>query len=137
MPHLPYGYIISNGVAEIDKGKADQIKQLYTAYLDGYGLVESARKAGIEKYHATIGRILANRCYICDGYYPQIISQDIFDKVQIERERRIKELGRIGKSKSKPCSTIATSFSISKIHHKYKNPFKQAEYAYNLIKVRR
>lgn len=137
MPHLPYGYVILNGVAEIDEDKAEQVKQLYSAYLDGYGLVEAARKAGIEKYHATIGRILANRCYIGDGYYPQIVTQDIFCKVQVERERRIKELGRSEKSKPNPCPTIATSFSIPEIENKFKNQFKQAEYAYNLIQARR
>ena len=132
--HTPLGYRIEHGNALIDEIDAAAVRKLFENYLSGMSLMEAAKAAGINCYHGSAAKILGNKRYLGDNYYPPLIDKDLFDRAKEERERRAKQLGRTnltGKSKVKCAST---QFSMRKPNEKYENPFRQAEYAYSLIK---
>lgn len=133
MGHTPYGYVIKNGKAVIDERAAAQIRELFHAYLSGLSLSDSAKEVGIKRYHASITKMLTNKQYVEDGFYPRIIDNDTFEKVQTERLRRAKILGRIHDAEMQETTIQRLHFSTPSPQQLYDDPFKQAEYAYNLI----
>lgn len=133
MPHIPYGYKIVEGKAVVDQMEASKLKELFNAYLSGLSLMDAAEKAGIKRYHATIARMLTNKRYLGDEYYPKIIDRDTFYKVEDEKIRRAKMLGRIWDDKPKEEVNKSFRFSMPTPEELYDDPFKQAEYAYSLI----
>ena len=135
MGHTPYGYRIENGKAIVDDEKAEQIKLLFEAYLSGDSLATAAKKAGIKAFHAGIGNILKNKRYVGDDFYPAIIDKGSFEATEIERLNRAKKLGRIWEKKELIGSPAPTSFSIADGNEQFDDPFKQAEYVYNLIEM--
>ena len=132
MTHTPYGYRIENGIAVVDEVDAERIKALYQEYIDCKSMRAAAKKAGIDKTHSVIGRFLKNKVYLGTAYYPQIIDEDIFTKVQEIREDNARSQNRIGTYRPHPKADIGV-FMIRKIEEKYKDPYKQAEYAYSQI----
>ncbi|MGC8718384.1 MAG: recombinase family protein [Thermodesulforhabdaceae bacterium] len=133
MGHTPYGYIIQNGKAIIDEMKAVQVRDLYQAYLSGLSLRDAAKKAGINCYHATIAKMLTNKKYLGDEYYPPLIDEHIFEQAQAERLRRAQMLGRIREPKMKEDVSQSLNFTVPTPKQLYDDPFKQAEYVYSLI----
>ena len=127
------GYRIENGIAVVDEHAAEQVQVLYQSYLSGDSLRTIANKAGIDAFHAGIGRILKNRHYLGDDYYPAIIDPDTFAAVQEERFRRASALGRIREPKEDKVSVHPTTFHIIEGTQVYDDPFAQAAYAYSLI----
>lgn len=81
MGHTPYGYRIENGCAVIDEEAAGKIRRLYANYLAGMAQSKAAIEAGIETYHSSAKRLMQNRHYLGDDFYPAIIDQETFDKV--------------------------------------------------------
>ena len=96
MTHTPYGYRIKNGIAVVDEVDAERIKALYQEYIDCKSMRAASKKAGIDKTHSVIGRILKNKVYLGTVYYPQIIDEDIFAKAQEIREHNVISQNRIG-----------------------------------------
>ncbi|WP_350343211.1 recombinase family protein [Proteinivorax tanatarense] len=133
MPHIPYGYKIEKGAAVIDQEASARVKELYRIYLSGLSLSNAAKEAGIKGYHSTIAKMLTNKRYLGDGYYPQIIDKGTFEQAEAERLRRAKMLGRIREGVGKKKSLKKYSFSMEKPEQLYDDPFKQAEYVYSLI----
>jgi hypothetical protein len=133
MGHTPYGYRIENGMAVINETAAVQVKELFAGYLAGLSLKDAAKKAGIDCYHATAGRMLQNKQYLGDEFYPPIIDEDTFEKAGEEKQKRAERLGRIWEPKDAPEADYAVEFKAKPLEQKYDNPFKQAEYAYSLI----
>jgi len=128
------GYKTENGMAVIDEDTAEKIKTLYRLYLSGLSLSVSAKQAGLKAYHGTAKRILSNRRYLGDSFYPAIIDTDTFDKAQVELMKRATKLGRLDKVPKKKEVSIPANFSIKPVKKHFDNPFKQAEYLYSLIK---
>lgn len=133
MGHIPYGYRIENGKAVLDEIATKQVTQLYKGYLAGLSLNDAAKEAGIDCYHATVSKILQNKCYLGDDFYPAIIEEDTFRKVGFEKHRRAKMLGRLQEPKAATKMDYAVKFKAKPLKQKYVNPFKQAEYAYSQI----
>jgi hypothetical protein len=133
MSHTPYGYRIENGKAVIDETSGEKVKELYSGYLAGLSLTNAAKEAGIDCYHATAGRLLRNRHYLGDDFYPPIIDEKTFEKAKVEKQRRAEMLGRIWEPKDTHEIKYAVKFKAKPPKQKYDNPFKQAEYAYSLI----
>lgn len=127
------GYKIKNGIAVVDEVVAEKIRTLYQLYLSGLSLTVAAKETGLTTYHGTAKRILSNRRYLGDSFYPAIIDKDIFDKAQVELINRATKLGRVNKSPRKKEVTIPTRFSVKSIKEHFDDPFKQAEYIYSLI----
>lgn len=133
MGHTPYGYVIENGIAVIDEEKANKVRKLYQVYLSGLSLAEAAKESGIDTFHGTAGKMLRNKRYLGDDYYPAIIDKETFEKAEEERAKRAKKLGRIFEPKEIEKINLTTEFIVGEVTQKYINPFKQAEYAYSLI----
>jgi len=133
MGHTPYGYRIENGKAIVDETAAEQVRKLYAGYLEGLSLKDAAREAEINCYHATAGRMLQDKHYLGDEFYPQIIDEETFEKARVEKQRRAEMLGRVWKPKDEPGVDYKVKFKVKPIEQKYNNPYKQAEYAYSLI----
>lgn len=133
MGHTPYGYKIENGVAVIDDDAAAKLKKLYDNYISGMALAKAAKAAGIETYHGTASRIMENRYYLGDDFYPAIIDQETFDKAAEVRELRAKKLGRLNRKKKLHTLIAPTRFFINPATQHYENPKEQAEYIYSLI----
>jgi len=133
MSHVPYGYRIENGKAVIDEEKAGQVKKLYKAYLSGLAYVPAAEAAGLKLYHTGAKKMMQNKRYLGDDYYPAIIDNDTFDAAEAERVKRQVKLGRVFDDKPVKENKVATGFKMPKVQMKYDDPFKQAEYVYSLI----
>jgi len=131
--HIPFGYIIKNGKAIIDEKAATQLRDLFQLYLSGLSLADAAEKAGIKRCHASISRILTNKRYLGDDFYPQIINEEMIKQVETEKLRRAQMLGRI-REREIPKSVIPKlRYNAPAPQHLYDDPFQQAEYAYSLI----
>ena len=135
MGHTPFGYKIQNGKAVIDEVAAKKISKLFKYYLSGLSLSEAAKKAELNARHGTVGRMLKNKHYLGDDYYPPIIDTETFKRSEEERLKRAKALGRIFVPKDETIINVSAKFMLGTITQKYKNPFKQAEYAYSLIEM--
>ncbi len=133
MGHTPYGYRIENGQAVLDEAAASVIRKLYENYLSGMGLTNAARKSGLTTYHGTAKRILQNKYYLGDNFYPTIIEKETFDVVSAELVKRATQLGRLDKVKATVLKPIPTSFTMKHPGKELPNPLRQAKYLYSLI----
>lgn len=135
MQHTPYGYDIVGGKAVADEEKAEVIRKICRNYLAGMSFVNAAKDAGLNMSHCGVKRMIQNPRYLGDEFYPPIISKETAEAIEEERQRREKALGRDRRTgKGDPEGTIETFFSAPKIAMKYKDPVKQAEYAYSRIR---
>ena len=133
MAHTPYGYIIKNGIAVIDDRSANQVKELFHAYLSGLSLTDAAKRAGIKRCHSSIAKMLTCKRYLGDAFYPPIIDEDTFKQAEAEKIKRARMLGRIREQVEPKNSLVRMRFSASSPETLYEDPFTQAEYAYSLI----
>lgn len=78
--------------------------------------------------------MIQNPRYRGDSFYPAIITEETARKLEEERKRREKVLGRDKlKQPEIPVATVQASFQIPLVEMKYKDPIKQADYAYSQI----
>ena len=134
MGHTPFGYKIEGGKAVIDEVAAGQIRKLYENYLSGLSLENAAKEAGIKTYHGTVKKLLSNRHYLGDAFYPAIIDEDTFTKVALEGDRRSEKLGRDNRVQAPKVKKAPTRFTfIESIAIQGVTPTEQAEYLYSLI----
>lgn len=133
MGHTPYGYSIKNGCATINEDEAGKIRKLYENYISGMALVKAAAAAGIETYHGTAKRLMENRHYLGDDFYPAIIDQETYDKAAAIRLERAEKLGRLNRKKNEKPKAPPISFRMAAAKHHYEDPKLQAEYLYSLI----
>ncbi len=133
MGHTPFGYKIEQGSAVVDEASAGQIRQIFQFYLEGDSLATAAKKAGVISFHGGISRMLKNKHYLGDEYYPAIIDRETFDRAEQERMRRATALGRIKEPAVQEGILIPTVFHTKPMEQTFDDPFLQAEYAYSLI----
>lgn len=103
--HMPLGYCMRDGKAAIEPVSADVIQTIFTDYQKGkstYQIAKALTEQGVLNanhepnwYHAGVGKILENRKYLGDGFYPAIIEAEQFDAVQERRDMQRRELGRL------------------------------------------
>ena len=101
MRHIPYGYRIENGRAVIDEEQAATVRDFFQNYISGMALMPAAEKVGLNLHHGSAGRMLRNKKYLGDDYYPAIIDKETFDKAEEIRMSRAKALGRVWKLEGK------------------------------------
>ena len=133
MGHTPYGYRIVDGKAVIDEAAATQIRELYKNYLSGLSLTNAAKKAGLDLLHSGAKRMMRNKHYLGDDFYPAIIDKDSFDAVEVELNKRSTKLGRNNRYNAPKVKRPPTAFRLGDITENYDNPIRQAEYLYSLI----
>ena len=133
MGHTPFGYRIENGKAVIDEAAASQVRNLYKNYLRGLSLTNAAKEAGLALLHAGAKRMMLNRHYLGDDFYPAIIDPASFDAVSAELTKRSTKLGRNDRYITPIIKRPPTAFRLGDITENYENPVRQAEYLYSLI----
>lgn len=133
MAHIPFGYKIVDGRAVIDDEQANQLKIIYSSYLDGKGLVEAAKEAGIDSCHGSVGRMLDNKKYLGTDYYSRIIDAATFAKIQAKRTRGAEALGRTDLIKEKEEEPLPCEFHFNMPKKEFKDTFAQESYIYSLI----
>jgi len=111
--HMPLGYQIVNGKAELLPENAKIVEMIFTDYLKGISTYQISKKLtslGVLNashkplwYHGSVGKILENQKYKGDGFYPPLIDPDVFEQVQARRRERAESLGRV-----KPPSSTAS-----------------------------
>lgn len=133
MKHTPYGYDIVGGAAVINEKQAAAIRQICENYISGMSMTQAALTAGIHMKHSGVKRLMLNPRYLGDDFYPAILTTEIAQAVEAERQRR--EALYKGKRYTREEVTvfIPTAFTMRKLSTRYKDPVKQAEYAYSLI----
>lgn len=135
MEHIPYGYRIENGKAAVDETAAEQVRQLFENYLSGDSLKKAAENAGITGNHSTIKLMLQNRRYFRDDFYPQIISEEMFNAAVEELRNRAERLGRNGHVRKERSVNVPVLFTFISAADYFEDPVQQAEYMYGLIKT--
>ena len=133
MTHTPYGYKIEKGQAFIDESIAEKVRQLFIEFLNCGSMRAAAVKVGIDKTHSVIGRLLRNEVYLGDEYYPQLIDDELFQKVQEQRNSNARSQNRIRDYIKQTPVAENIQYRIGKVQQRYENPYQQAEYAYGLI----
>ncbi len=133
MRHIPYGYDIVDGKAVINEEAAEQVRTFFQHYLNGVTLTKAAELVGMKLFHGSAGRMLRNKHYLGDDYYPQIINKETFDKAEKLRQKKAAELGRVRELKAAEERKSDTEFTFRPAETKYSDPFRQAEYVYGLI----
>lgn len=133
MTHTPYGYKIEKGQAVIDESIAEKVRQLFIEFLNCSSMRAAAVKVGIDKTHSVIGRLLRNEVYLGDEYYPQLIDDELFQKVQEQRNSNARSQNRIRDYIKQTPVAENIQYRIGKVQQRYENPYQQAEYAYGLI----
>ena len=133
MSHIPLGYYIKDGKPYADDIKALQINTLFKNYISGMGLIDAASSVGFKMTHSSVKRLLMNKHYLGDEYYPQIIDEELFLQAKEERERRAEFLNRNNLVKEQKIINIPTLFHWKDGIEHYDNPYEQAQYLYGLI----
>lgn len=136
--HTPFGYRIMDGRVVICEDEVRKIKEIYSGYLSGLSYAAVAQRVGLKMNHGSVKRLMQNRHYLGDEFYPAIIDQELFDAAETERRRRSTKLGRDNRKKTFfECSPVPTEFMMNNEESRvFAEPFAQAEYLYSLIKVR-
>lgn len=124
MGHTPLGYYIENGKAFIDEENAKKIRNLYKHYLNGLSLTAAAKKANLNVLHASAKRIMTNKHYLGDDFYPAIIDKETFDKAKNEMNTRSEKLGRHNRHKESRPKEVPLLFHFGDIEEYYDNPVK-------------
>ena len=75
-----------------DENRRRTDKNIISVVSTGDSLAMAAKKADIKAFHAGISRMLQNRRYLGDEYYPAIIDPDTFEAAIAERIRRAENL---------------------------------------------
>ena len=132
--HTPFGYRIQNGSAVIVPDEAEQIRKIYAGYLAGQSFIEAARNAGLTMQHSSVKRLLQNKHYLGDEFYPAIVDKKTFHAAEKERLHRLEIMGRNYKTRTETEDRkVMTRFSMKPITQKLTDPFEQAAYIYSLI----
>jgi len=93
-----------NGNIEIEDKQAKTVKTIFEEYIKGKSMLAIAKELtekGIPNAnkktnwnHGSVGKILLNVKYMGDTYYPKLIDESDFEKVQIQRKEREIKLGK-------------------------------------------
>ena len=90
-------------------------------------------EAGINALHAGSKRIMQNKHYLGDDFYPAIIDKETFITAGREIKRRSAKLGRNDRFKETPEKKAPILFRFGDIKEYYDNTISLAEYLYSLI----
>lgn len=120
MAHIPYGYKIVRGLAEIDPEQSEKVKLLFKNYLSGMSVRTAKDATGIQRGTMTVRHILQNPVYTgSDPYYPAIIDQETFDAAEKVRAERLEALGGShARTKPRPAEPVKTKFRLEEIPEK-------------------
>lgn len=120
--HLPIGYKLVDGKINMDFEKSDTVEKIYKDYVNGKSMIAIAKELTKNNTlnannrtnwtHGAIGKILQNTKYIGDELYPQLVSNEMFSKVQEKRTLKAVHLGRTAQLNSIGNHSIFTSMIV-------------------------
>lgn len=95
---FPYGYEMQNGVIIISAKEADTVKRIFREYLNGDNLkiiAERLTEKQVEFLPGEYGwnknrikRMIEDKRYIGDNFYPAIVDEDVFKRANAEKNNR-------------------------------------------------
>ncbi|PKM67310.1 MAG: recombinase [Firmicutes bacterium HGW-Firmicutes-2] len=110
--HMPLGYKMVNGTVQIHEEHAAVVKRIFTDYIAGKSMQTIAKELTDTRIynankkpnwsHTSVGKILQNKKYIGDTFYPQLVEKHIFEQAQERRKKTAKRFNRT-KSKASRC----------------------------------
>ena len=102
--HIPLGYCVAQGKAQIDPENSQVVQAIYQAYDNGAScnaIAKDLTAKGIQTVNqkavwhcCMVGKILENQKYLGDSFYPQMIEEALFQRVQNRRKERAEKLGK-------------------------------------------
>ena len=108
---FPYGYEMQNGLIVICLKEADTVKQIFSQYLNGENLKNIAERLTENQIEflpgeynwnkSRIKRMIEDKRYIGGDNYPAIIDKDTFQRVNIEKNNRIRNINPVITSEKK------------------------------------
>ncbi len=101
MEHTPFGYDIINGIAVVNEEKAAILRKICDNYLSGMSCINAAAAEGLMMAHLSVRNMMKNPRYLGDGFYPPILTEETVHKIEEERVRREKALGRDRRKKKR------------------------------------
>lgn len=111
MAHIPYGYRIVGGKAEIDPEAKERLDTFFDCYLAGASIKKAAKEAGINHPRSVIAKLMRNPVYIGTDYYPAMTDQAHFDAVADEMAARsVNHKPRMTTVKARP---VMTQFALN------------------------
>ena len=125
---------IVNGTPEVNEKEGAAVRKAFEMYLRGAALSTIGNELGINRYHASVARILEDQKYLGTDFYPAIVEKELFDKVQKTRATRRKK-------HSKPCriypkAQVSKTFQMDPIKQVLTDLFEQAQYIFGLIQAK-
>ena len=96
-------------------------------------MLADCEKGKIHATHSVVKRLMLNPRYLGDNFYPAILTPEISQAVEAERQRRDALFKGTRYTREDAEVIIPTSFTMRKFSQKYKDPVQQAEYAYSMI----
>ena len=133
MNYIPFGYRIEEGEIRVDEAAAHQLRELFRLYVAGTSLTKASVQSGVNRGHASITNLLKNRIYLGDGFYPQIIGEELFLGAVERMGRRRRSRSRAVPEPVSPSVGRHFVFAAPVQKHRYEDPFQQAAYAYSVI----
>lgn len=128
-----YGYKVENGKIVIVEDEAAIVRSIFQNYLSGMSMRQSAASAGADFTHSSVKKIIQQKRYIGNDFYPAIIDKDLFARANGELLRRASKYV-CGKRLKEP--PIFKNFVMTVPTEQFDDPIKQAEYIYSLIGVK-
>ena len=83
-----YGYKIENGIIVVVEDEAAIIRSIFKNYLSGMSMRKAADATGVNFPHSTVKKIIRQKRYIGNEFYPAIIEKDVFARANGELLRR-------------------------------------------------
>lgn len=108
---FPYGYEMQNGLIVICLKEADTVKQIFSQYLKGENLKNIAERLTENQIEflpgeynwnkSRIKRMIEDKRYIGGDNYPTIIDKNTFQRANVEKNNRIRNINPVITSEKK------------------------------------
>lgn len=102
---FPYGYEMQNGLIVICLKEVDTVKQIFSQYLNGENLTNIAERLTENQIEflpgeynwnkSRIKRMIEDKRYIGGDNYPAIIDKDTFQRANVEKNNRIRNINPV------------------------------------------
>lgn len=102
---FPYGYEMQNGLIVICLKEVDTVKQIFSQYLNGKNLKNIAERLTENQIEflpgeynwnkSRIKRMIEDKRYIGGDNYPAIIDKDTFQRANVEKNNRIRNINPV------------------------------------------
>lgn len=127
----PYGYRIHDARAEVDVDARARLMMLYAAFVAGETLKNCVALSGIPRSVPTCKRMLANKTYLGTDFYPTLLDEVLFHKVQDELRRRDEARKPRACGRYLKCAAVRREFQLAPepLHPRSRKPRTPQEMA--------